>query len=197
MRILRQNTKTMRCFYLLVFVSWHCYGQYNEFTTYSNGLIYDEATMNKLGSIVDSLNLKFRSCDLAHPYYAYPQGMASLVEIPNKTVLKMIEDGISFPTFAAKYPANVKRRDLWIIKKRYENYQGKKLIEYSGLPQGMGSEPSVTVTDKKSNDKTSGWIVDEDGERALYIENLEVHELPFDYARLVQYVDCLIDTTAE
>lgn len=185
-----------RYIYLLVFVSWHCYGQYNEFTTYSNGLIYDESTMNKLGSIVDSLNLKFRSCDLSHPYYSYPQGMASLVEIPNKTVLKMIEEGISFPTFAAKYPKSVKQRDLWIMKRRYENYKGKKLFEYSGLPNGRGA-PSVTVMDKKSNDKTTGWIVDEEGKRAFYIEKLESRELPFDYARLVQYVDCMIDTTAE
>ena len=187
----------MRCFYLLIFVSWHCYGQYNEFNTYSNGLIYDESTMNKLGSIVDSLNLKFRSCDLSHPYFAYPQGKASLVEIPNKTILRMIETGISFSTFVEKYPRNVKQRDVWIVKSRYENYEDKKLIRYSGLPQGRGGGPSVTVTDKKSNDKTTGWIVDDDGDRAFYIERLEDRELPFDYARLVQYVDCMIDTTAE
>lgn len=185
-----------RSIYLLVFVSWHCYGQYNEFKTYSNGLIYDESTMNKLGNIVDSLNLKFRSCELAHPYYANPQGMAHLVDIPNKTILKAIQDGISFATFAAKYPRQVKQRDVWIVKTRYENYAGKKILEYGALPSG-GNQPSIELKDKKSNDKDSGWVVDEDGATAFYIEKLEQRELSFDYARLVQYVDCMIDTTAE
>jgi hypothetical protein len=85
-----------RYLWILVFVSWQSLGQTNEFTVHSNGLIYDESTMQKLGNIVDSLNLKFRSCDLAHPYYSNPQGMAHFVELPNKTIQKAITDGISF-----------------------------------------------------------------------------------------------------
>ena len=185
-----------RYLWILVFVSWQGYSQTNEFTVHANGLIYDESTMQKLGNIVDSLNLKFRSCDLAHPYYANPQGMAHIVDIPNKTILKAVQDGISFTTFAAKYPQQVKQRDVWIVKTRYENYAGKKIIEYGMLPSG-GYQPSIEVKDKKSNDKDSGWVVDEDGATAFYIEKLERRELPFDYARLVQYVDCMIDTTAE
>src|SRR5687767_8407296 len=136
-----------RSIYLLVFVSWHCYGQYNEFKTYSNGLIYDESTMNKLAIIVDSLNLKFRSCELAHPYYATPQGMAHLVDIPNKTILKAVQDGISFTTFAAKYPRQVKERDVWIVKTRYEDYDGKKFIRYGPLPSG-DYQGSIELKDK-------------------------------------------------
>src|SRR3990170_3147674 len=197
MRILIPNTKTMRrSIYLLVFVSWHCYGQYDEFKTYSNGLIYDESTMNKLAIIVDSLNLKFRSCELAHPYYSTPQGMAHEVAIPNKTVLKAVQEGISFATFAAKYPQQVKQRDVWIVKTRYEDYDRKKYISYERLPS-KDYQPTIEVKDKKNNDRDSGWVVDEDGKTAYYIEKLEQRELPFDHARLVQYVDCMIDTTAE
>lgn len=182
--------------WILVFVSWQGYSQTNEFKVYANGLIYDESTMEKLGNIVDSLNLKFRSCDLAHPYYANPQGIAHIVDIPNKTILKSIQDGISFATFAAKYPQQVKQRDVWIVKTRYENYAGKKIIEYGALPSG-GYQPSIELKEKRSNDIHNGWIVDEDGTTAFYIQKLEQRELPFDYARLVQYVDCMIDTTAE
>jgi len=66
-----------RSFLLMLVVCGYCYGQNNEFQMYSNGLIYDESTMNRLGVIVDSLNIRFRSCDLSHPYYSYPQGMAT------------------------------------------------------------------------------------------------------------------------
>lgn len=184
-----------RYLWILVFVSWQGYSQTNEFRVYSNGLIYDESTMQKLGSIVDSLNLKFRSCDLAHPYYANPQGMAHAVDLPNKTILKTVQDGISFADFAEKYPHRVKQRDVWIVKIRYENYDGKKYINYYA-PSGS-DELSIALKDKKGNDKNSGWVVDEEGKKAFYVENLERHELPFEYARLVQYVDCMIDTTAE
>lgn len=185
-----------RCIYLLVLVSCHCYGQYNEFKIYANGLIYDETTMQKLGDIVDSLNLKFRSCDLSHPYFSNAQGMAHLVEIPNKEILKAIDDGVSFSTFADKYPRLVKQRDLWIVKTTYESYNGRKYISYDALPSAT-DQFSVKLNNKKSNHKNSGWVVDEDGDMAFYIEKLEQYELPFNYARLIQYVDCMIDTTAE
>ena len=185
-----------RYIYLLVFVSWHCYGQYNEFPIHSNGLIYDEPTMSKLAVIVDSLNLKFRSCDLSHPYYSFPQGIAHVVQIPDKTIQKAVQDGISFAEFAAKFPRQIKQRDYWIVKTSYENYEGKKFIEYSGLPSA-NREYSIKVKDKKGNHKATGWIGDEEEGTAFYIENLEAREIPYDYARLVQYVDCMIDTTAE
>jgi hypothetical protein len=152
--------------------------------------------MAKLATIVDSLNLRFRSCDLSHPYYSIPQGVAHVVNIPNKTILKAIEDGISFETFALKYPRHVKRRDLWIIKTRYESYKGEGFIEYGALPSAA-EQPSIELNDNKSNDKDMGWVVDSEKKMAFYIEKLERHELPYDYARLVQYVDCMIDTTAE
>jgi hypothetical protein len=185
-----------RCIYLLVFVSWHCYGQYNEFPIHSNGLIYDDHTMNKLSVIVDSLNLKFRSCDLSHPYFSFPQGIAHVVEVPNKLTRKAIQDGISFSDFSVKFPHQVKQRDFWIVRTPYKNYDGKRFIEYGGLPsQDRGY--SITVKDVKRNDKATGWIIDEEGELAFYIEQLQAREIPYDYARLVQYVDCMIDTTAE
>jgi hypothetical protein len=56
-------------FLLMMGISGFSFSQ--EFTTYPNGLIYDEGTMNRLGVIVDSLNLKFRSCDLSKPYYSF------------------------------------------------------------------------------------------------------------------------------
>lgn len=184
-----------RVIYVLVFVSWHCYGQSNEFPIYSNGLIYDESTMSKLAVIVDSLNLKFRTCDLSHPYYSFPQGIAHVVELPTSAVRKAIHEGISFEEFAAKYPMRIKQRDYWIVKTSYETYDGKRFIRYGGLPSK--ESVSVSVKDKKGNHKLKGWVLADKGDIAFYIEGLQPREIPYGYARLVQYVDCMIDTTSE
>jgi hypothetical protein len=170
--------------------------QYNEFQIHTNGLIYNETTMNRLAIIVDSLNLKFQSCDLTHPYYSIPQGIAHYVDIPSKEARKLMEEGITFEAYEKKYPRNVKKKNVWISKGRYTDYNNKQYIEYEGLPQGYGSPYSVVLKDKKANDKTTGWVISDDGTKAFYIEQLTLIQLPYDYARLVQYVDCMIDTTA-
>lgn len=182
-------------FLLVLIVAGYCYGQYNEFKTYPNGLIYDEQTMNRLGVIVDSLNIRFRSCDLTQPYYSFSQGMATWVEIPNKTARKLIEDGITLEEYKQKFPRSVKQENLWVIKSTYENYNGVSFIEYSGLPFGWNNEPSIHVKNKEGADKTSGWVLD--NEDAFYLKKLERKELPYEYARLVQYVDCMIDPNAQ
>lgn len=179
----------------LLAISWCSYGQQTEFKVYDNGLIYSEASMTKLGTIVDSLNLKFRTCDLTHPYYSMAQGMATKVNVRNKEALKLIESGASIETFKQRFPGSIEE-EIWITKSRYRDYENKLYIEYSGLPQGWSSEPSISVKDTRANDKTTGWIVNRDKSMAFYFHKLEQTTLPHPYARLVQYVDCMIDTTA-
>ena len=43
---------------------------YTEFGNSSNGLIYSDTTIKQLKFIVDSLNLKFKVCDLYKTYYS-------------------------------------------------------------------------------------------------------------------------------
>lgn len=186
--------KRQLVFFLLA-ISWCSYGQQTEFKVYDNGLIYSEASMTKLGIIVDSLNLKFRTCDLTHPFYSFSQGMATKVKVNNKEALKLIESGISFEAFKQRYPGSIED-EIWITKSRYRDYENKRYIEYSGLPHGWSSEPSITVKDTRANDKTTGWIVNRDNSIAFYFSKLDQTTLPYEYARLVQYVDCMIDTTA-
>jgi len=181
--------------FLLCLTSLLAYGQEGEFKIHSNGLIYDDVTMARLGDIVDSLNLKFRSCDLSHPYYSFEQGMGTQVKVPNKEARKLIEGGVSWEAFQKRYPGREKGQ-LWIVKTRYKDYKNNPILEYAGLPYGWNSEPSIQIEDTPQNDKTTGWVVSEDGETAFYFSNLQPYTLPFEYARLVQYVDCMIDTTA-
>jgi hypothetical protein len=180
---------------ILLTISWCSNGQQTEFKVYDNGLIYSEASMNKLGTIVDSLNLKFRTCDLTHPYYSFAQGMATKVKVRNKEALKLVESEASLETFKHRYPGSIEE-EIWITKSRYLDYENKRYIEYSGLPYGWSSEPSISVKDTRANDKTTGWIVNRDKSMAFYFTKLEQTSLPFEYARLIQYVDCMIDTTA-
>ncbi len=170
-------------------------GQYSEFKTHDNGLIYDKTTMDRLAIIVDSLNLKFKSCDLTHPYYSYPQGLAYYYKL-SKAQMKVVRNGISLDDFKARYPKEV-AEETWIIKRRYKEENGSWRILYSGLPYGWSQEHAIELKASRSNDKDKGWVVDEENQDAFYISGLARVELAQPYARLVQYVDCMIDTTAE
>ncbi len=187
--------KTYRLF-LLCLIPVLAMGQNGEFKIYNNGLIYDEATMARLGSIVHSLNLKFKTCDLAHPYYSFEQGMAMRVNVSDKEMRRLIESGVSWGDFEKRYPNRVQEQ-LWITKTRFTDWQNKPILEYSGLPYGYNSEPAIRLDDTPRHNKTSGWVISPEGEMAFYFSKLERFTLPFEYARLVQYVDCMIDTTAE
>ncbi|SER21079.1 hypothetical protein [Neolewinella agarilytica] len=60
--------------------------QTGEFTQHANGYIYPEATMNDLAYIVDSLDLKFKQCDLDREYCSPAQTMATCYEVKNKNL---------------------------------------------------------------------------------------------------------------
>jgi hypothetical protein len=180
-------------FLLMMGISGFSFSQ--EFTTYPNGLIYDEGTMNRLGVIVDSLNLKFRSCDLSKPYYSFAQGMATLVQVPNKTAKKLLQSNVSLEDYLKQYPGKTVKK-LWVVKSHYTDYRNNRYVEYSGLPYGWNDETSIRLRDTPKNNKSSGWIVDEDELIAFHLDQLQLFTLPYEYARLVQYVDCMIDTTA-
>ncbi|MBL0742070.1 hypothetical protein [Chryseolinea lacunae] len=174
------------------------YGQNGEFTTYKNGLIYDEGTMNRLGVIVDSLNLQFKSCSVSKPHNALPQGNATFVSLEGHAAeaRKAIAKGMSLREFRKKF-RSATFTEVWIIKSRYAD-DGEELIRYRALPQGNGDELSFSVKRGPETDKTSGWVVGPyEDFLAVYIDNLRTSPLPQTYARLVQYVDCMIDTTAE
>ncbi|CAN5116318.1 hypothetical protein BH09BAC3_BH09BAC3_38230 [soil metagenome] len=181
--------------FLVLITTGCCFAQDNEFKIHSNGLIYDSSTMKTLGHIVDSLNVKFRTCDPSHPYLSYEQGFAHYVVAPSKAVRKLIHDGISFEDYARKYPRSIKRRNVWIKKSHYINYENENFVEYASLPGK--DELSIDLKNRKANDKTTGWILQDDDEGAFYLTGLSAQKLPPDLARLVQYVDCMVDTTAQ
>jgi hypothetical protein len=77
-------------------------GQDGEFMIYPNGLIYSEQTMTKLSHIVDSLNLKFKTCDFDKIFYAKSQTVGHLVKLNTgdiKEAMKDMENQMPFDSF--------------------------------------------------------------------------------------------------
>jgi hypothetical protein len=189
-------------------------GDYNsEFKTYNNGLIYSDVTMNQLTHIVDSLNLKFKRCDLNRVYYAISQGIGNHVSMEKgnvKEALADISNNISFADFVKKYKkAEVDYRML-ILKSRYKDYYDKKwVVEFSGQTLIDYGEPEIRIEDDPEyfNKSFQGkWIIKHYKKTEYSAESLDAFyitdefkntKIPEKYARMILYADCVIDTTAD
>ena len=202
--LLSRNTSflSMKTLILLCIVIAHALtaaAQDTEFTIHENGLIYDEQTMAKLGNIVDSLNLRFKSCAPKN-YRALAQGYATVVAVEEdaRAAKQAISNGISVSDLLKRYPGAEHRR-TWIIKSRYRDYKNDKVISYSTLPTRNNDGFQLELRDKHSNDKTKGWVFhEEDGSLvAMHLEQIQSPPIPGQYTQLIQYVDCMIDTTAQ
>ena len=113
---------------LALFISIQTFSQ-SEFETYKNGLIYSENTMNKLERIVDSLNLKYKTCDLSKKFYSKYQTIGHIINIDSINVKQAKEDmdnNISFESFALKYPNSKIQKNVLVVKYKYENYKNEE-----------------------------------------------------------------------
>ena len=89
---------------LTIFITAQLFGQ-TEFETYKSGLIYSETTMNKLERIVDSLNLKYKTCDLNKIFYSKSQTIAHIIRLDTNNIKQAkvdMESKISFEDFVLK-----------------------------------------------------------------------------------------------
>jgi hypothetical protein len=201
-------------FFLAAFSCKAQTGDFNsEFKTYNNGLIYSEVTMNQLSHIVDSLNLKFKRCDLRRPYYAISQGIGNYVSLEKENIKEAIADiknNISFEAFTKKYKKATVDYNMMILKSRYEDsYTKKWVIEFSGQTIDARSEPEIRKDDSPEyiNKPLLGkWIISHDKKTdyseesldAFYItEEFSQAQIPEKYARMILYADCVIDTTTD
>ena len=191
-------TKLIQLIALFV-VSLTATAQDTEFTIHDNGLIYDEQTMSRLGYIVDSLNLRFKSCE-PKQYYSLAQGFATRVEVKKEIqqARQAMNSNMPLNEFLERFRVADKRRE-WIVKYRYTDYRDKKILEYAGLPLRDDHRLSIELADRASNDKSQGWIFEEYNGNlvGLYLEDVRPRPIPGQYGQLIQYVDCMIDTTAE
>lgn len=185
-----------------------------EFTTYDSGLIYSEQTMNQLSHIVDSLNLRFKTCETWRSFKALPQAMGHYVYLETKAAeaKRDLESNIDLKEFKEKYPEAEIRENVLFIKRFYKDYNGVEMVEISLFVPGSNGYTDPEIHFKKgeespfANPLNGKWILEErKGEEIegnylegfFFIEQMQAPTLPDKYAKLVQYSDCMVDTTTQ
>jgi len=121
---------------ILLFIGTACFSQDPEFGISSNGLIYSDTTVKQLKFIVDSLNLKFKVCELNKTYLSKFQAKAHFISLESgkiKDAKKDIEANISFDDFLKKYSKSEVEKELLVVKFKYKNYEEKDVIEFSSI----------------------------------------------------------------
>lgn len=197
----------------MILISINLTAQSAEFKVYDNGLIYSENSVSKLRHIVDSLNLKFKVCEFNKTFRSYGQAKANFVEVQKSDALKAkkdLEKGISYTDFKAKYGKALFDENRIILKFNYTNYKKEEIVEFSNLSLGERDEQNITINKKETeayNNNFKGKWVFEYEEKTSYsneslkafyfIDEFKTKPLSEKYARLIQYSDCLVDTTAQ
>jgi hypothetical protein len=185
------------------------YSQEKEFTTYRNGLIYSERTMGKLSHIVDSLNLKYKTCNFNSTFYSNSQTIGHLIKVDSasiKAALVDMENQISIEDFVKKYPKATVERNVLITKSKYKNYKGIDLISFDefDLKGENGFNFTTDVQSAYEHDFSEQWLFDynqkseyaEESLTAFYFpQNFTSIPIPQKYSQMIGYSDCLIDTT--
>lgn len=170
-----------------------------EFQVFDNGLIYSETAMQKLGSIVGDKNDEFRKCELQKNYKSLYQtkGMCFDVNFPDRQLLRQeLQENIGLEDFLNKY-GNGQRQQLKLLTKRqYVDYNGIKVVEVKVEPDGKGLVIKASDWEKS---RTGNWIFNfakkNYVEVAYLSDDFKSIDLPVNYSRMIQYSECMIDTT--
>ena len=188
------------------------FAQLPEFTKSNNGLIYSDNTIRQLKFIVDSLNIKFRVCDLHKVYRAKAQAIANYIKLDTgniKAARRDIEANISFGEFVKKYPGTKPDIDLLVVRFSYKDYDDKDVTQFNSLELGGDHGYGISLNEKVDRFQKplkGTWVFDysekstysEESIRAFYFTtNFIEPPLPENYARMVQYSECMVDTTVE
>jgi len=175
-----------------------------EIKVNENGLIYDAPAMVALHQVVDSLNLKFKSCDPNPNFKSIPTVYGKHVHFQGekcKTVLALVENGMTFDQLMTRFPdADVKdeallmeceitpQNELWLssssVFDRYSNHLATKKMSSSN-ESILNSWAINYSTDYSVEALTLIWITTE----------INQSSIPQEYALKIQYSECLLDTS--
>lgn len=183
--------------------------QSGEFATSKDGLIYSDNAVGKLKHIVDSLNLKFRTCE-SKKYYTKLQGKAVYFSIEGKNAKKAKKDisaGMRPEKLLKKYPEATLSDNLLVVRYNYKDYRNSDVVSFEAIGLYSKRDYELAFYDKESKNVksvTKGWVFSyheksdfsDESLTGFFIDKLNSTKLNDKYSRLVQYSDCLIDTTA-
>lgn len=187
------------------------FAQVNEFEVHENGLIYDSTTVNQLKHIVDSLNLKFKACEITETFYAKPQTKVLIINIESGNIKQAaddLENQISLKQLKEKYPSASVSEPRLVIAYPYIDYEGNEVLKISS--KTISENYGETIDIDKDSDiitafKKGDWIIDyyngsdyrNEHVTAFYLlEDFKKSKLKDIYAEMIQYSDCMIDTTS-
>ncbi|HEX6181005.1 MAG TPA: hypothetical protein VFZ47_07135 [Chitinophagaceae bacterium] len=179
-----------------------------EFDMHANGLLYSETDMKILRHMVDSLNLRFKTCDLSRPYYSFPQTRIFYANFKTNKfsqLIKDIEAQMSFNDLVNKYRSTLASVDTTGIIMRVDTNYVKGYNCMLGNAE-RGYEYNSSFNEKTLRDVKGTWHYEYSPEEKyskasfqcwFFPDEFERKKLPIKYAALIQYVDCMIDTTEE
>lgn len=203
--------KYLSILFLLVF-GFTSYSQETEFGKTNNGLIYSDNTIKQLKFIVDSLNLKFKTCNLTTSYYSKSQTKANYILLEKGNIKEAkndLDSNISYDNFINKYKKSEIEKELLVIKSKGKNYNEKDIVEFSSIELNrqygheLNFENNLEIYDIPLKGK---WVYNyvekteyskEYIEAFYFIENFSQKAIPENYSRMIQYTDCMIDTTTQ
>lgn len=199
---------------LLLFCNYG-FSQRGEFKVYPNGLIYSDHSIDKLKHIVDSLNLKFKVCDYNKTFKSVYQTRAKHVSLEKNKILEAkrdMDNNLSFADFIAKYPKAIVNEDLLVVKVKYfDDYENCNKIYIDAVNFIDRNRFSITKNEKEvmplfSASVKGKWLYEyqektkyssESIEAFYFVEDFTSKNLQPKYNKLIQYADCMVDTTAQ
>src|SRR5688572_2447030 len=123
-----------------------------EFTLHSNGLIYSPEDMKILGHMVDSLNLRFKSCRLDRTHFSLPQSTVWNVRFSSKSNDLMAVQG------------DMKAgKDLHFIRKKYGEFIVALTLEKTMVSISTRTEKPYIL----SGNPSTGYSEYEDEKKAF------------------------------
>lgn len=184
------------------------YDPATEFNRNANGFIYSETAMNQLHQIVDSLNLRFKSCDLHPKVYALDQATGHYLSggTPGKLLQAALEQNKPFEEVLALAPGSEPVKNVLVVRQFDTRDDSQPKINfYSPYIRRNGDSYWRSLAQKPTAGNTSKaqqgrWIfnLEKDSWEGFYLtSDFQSAVFPEEYGRKIQYVDCLIDTNAQ
>jgi hypothetical protein len=111
-----------------------------------------------------------------------------------------IKSNISFKEFMDKYPSAKAEMDVLVLKYSYwDEYRKHQVVEFSSvLPERrLGINDRPQIYNEPVNEKWISHYSDGRLNAFYFTTEFQKHVLPLEYARMVQYSDCMIDTSTQ
>ena len=184
-------------------------GNRNEFSKNGADLLYDAGDIAIMRKLVDSLNIRFKSCELNQQYWSCPLTIEYAVTFDTSgfafsSLQEDLRNNDPIYQILDKYKEHIRSLDSSVILVKRIRYGDDKSFEslIKGNPSDGYNDFNV---DKESMNKDLTWSISfpQKGTNPrliglVYCSNRFTQQLiPTKYARLIQYVDCMIDTNQQ